>query len=214
MAAEDNQSTSIPPESFAKLLELSELLLAFGRVDRITCHPDGTTPESDTDHTVMLGILACAFAEAFAPGLDRGSVAQFALIHDLVEVYAGDTATYRILSEEDVKEKAERERQALLRIKQEYDAMLPWIGRTLEEYESLASPEARFVKTIDKVLPKVTHILNKGAVSIRLGHSKESKNAFLSHQYDKIAGSYGADQPEALALLKAVHTAMMEAELS
>jgi len=86
----------------------------------------------------------------------------------------------------------------------------PWIGRTIEEYESRASSEARFVKVVDKVLPKITHILNQGAVAERLGHTKESKDEFLNHQYDKIAQSYGSDQPEALALLSAFHQAMRD----
>ena len=41
-------------------IRLADLILRFGRVNRATYHPDGERPESDTDHTVMLGILACA----------------------------------------------------------------------------------------------------------------------------------------------------------
>ncbi len=205
-----NVQEALGEEIVAKVIELGEMILAFGRVDRITRHPDGEMLESDTDHTVMLGIVACSYAATLAPELDRGKIAQFALIHDLVEVYAGDTATFRILTEEDVQGKEARERAALERIRREYDGIFPWIGETLEEYESLASAEARFVKVIDKVLPKITHILNKGAVSRALGHTNESKGEFLAHQYHKIAESYGADQPEALRLLQALNQATIE----
>jgi len=85
----------ISPEP-ADVVRLGQLALAFGRVNRITRHEDGTTPESDTDHTVMLGLIACALAERWYPHLDRGLVAQYALVHDLVEVYAGDTPTLAI----------------------------------------------------------------------------------------------------------------------
>ncbi len=41
------------------MVGLARLSLTFGQDNRITYHPDGKTPESDTDHTVMLGIIAC-----------------------------------------------------------------------------------------------------------------------------------------------------------
>lgn len=202
----------ITPETVAKTIELGQLVLKFSRTDRVTCHEDGTTPESDTDHTVMLGIIACAFANEFAPELDRGRIAQFALIHDLVEVYAGDTSTFKVMSDEDAKGKEEREAEALVRIREEFDAIYPWLGETIESYEKLDTKEARFVKIVDKVLPKITHILNNGAVSNRLGHTPESKRAFLDHQYEKIGSTYGADQQQAMALLKCLHEAMKEAD--
>jgi putative hydrolase of HD superfamily len=70
------------------LVDLARLALAFGRVDRTAVYlPDQTTPESDTDHTVMLGWAACAIAATWFPQLDLGLVAQFALVHDAPEVY-------------------------------------------------------------------------------------------------------------------------------
>ncbi len=44
------------------VVDLGRMALAFGRIDRITFYEDGGTPESDSDHTVMLGLVACAFA--------------------------------------------------------------------------------------------------------------------------------------------------------
>ena len=76
----------LPETIAADALSLAKLLLQFGRTNRITYHEDGVTPESDTDHTVMLGVMACAFAARYAPHLNNGKIAQFAFIHDLVEV--------------------------------------------------------------------------------------------------------------------------------
>lgn len=196
-------------EAVEALIRLGELSLAFARVNRITCHPDGVTPESDADHTVMLGLVACAFAERFAPELDRGRIAEFSLVHDLVEVYAGDTATARILSDEDHRVKEEREREALARIRSEFDGELPWLGATIEAYERRDTPEARFVKVMDKTLPKIANLLNKGATFKPQGHDRESGQAFLDHQRENLEKSYGADQPEAMALLYALGKEMM-----
>jgi putative hydrolase of HD superfamily len=77
----------------SKVIELAQLCLRFGRVDRATTHEDGQRHETDTDHTVMLGVIACAFASSCGLDLDIGKVAQFALVHDLVEAHAGDTNT-------------------------------------------------------------------------------------------------------------------------
>jgi putative hydrolase of HD superfamily len=117
--------------------------------------------ESDTDHTVMLGIFACALKDYCAPELDRGKLAEYALIHDLVEVYAGDTATLGMI---DKSAKEAREHRAFLRLKDEYDAVFPWIGTAIETYEEQMDPEARFIKVLDKIMPGVTHAHNKGRV--------------------------------------------------
>lgn len=193
------------------MLDLGALVFAFAKTDRITRHPDGVSLESDTDHTVMLGIAACAFASRFAPHLDIGKIAQFALVHDLVEVYAGDVVTsHSTFTEADQKDKEEREAEALARIKREFDDELPWIGDTIESYEKLNTPEARFVKTVDKSMPKIANILNKGITFKAQGHDKESGEAFLSRQREKLSVSYASDQPEAMALLEALGKEMIQ----
>lgn len=200
----------LTPATVQAIVDLGKLALAFGKVDRITCHPDGTTPESDTDHTVMLGLVACAFAERFAPELDRGKIAQFALVHDLVEVYAGDTATARIMTDADHASKEEREMAALAQIRSEFDAELPWIGETIAAYERRDTPEARFIKVVDKALPKITNILNGGVTFRGQKHDLVSGKEFLLHQREKIASSYGEDQPAAMALLAVLGDEMLE----
>lgn len=193
------------------VIDLGNLILAFGRVDRATYHPDGVTKESDTDHTVMLGIIACAFADTFAPNLDRGAIAQFALVHDLVEVYAGDTHTLRTLTEEQKKDKDAREHAALERIKQEFDSVFPWISRTIESYERLDMQEARFVKFVDKVLPKISHLLSNGTLLKEHSVGKEEVDGIHEQQYATISASYGADQPEVRRLYASLSKAVREA---
>ncbi len=142
------------------VIEAGKLVLRFGRVDRATYHEDGIRKETDTDHTVMLGVIACAFASRFLPHLDIGKVAQFALVHDLVEAYAGDTLTFGI-SDEGRAEKERREIEALKRIRREFSASLTWIPEMIARYESLDTPEARYIKMLDKAMPKITHVLNR-----------------------------------------------------
>jgi putative hydrolase of HD superfamily len=204
MAEEDN-ARALTPETVQKTIELGRMLLQFGLTTRVTHHEDGQTLETDTTHTVMLGIMACAFAQRYAPHLDRGKIAQYALVHDLAEVYALDTSTYGILSAEEISAKENREAAALERIRGEFASVYPWITDAIDSYERLDSPEAKFVKVVDKVLPKIVHILNQGATARSLGHDWQSTHEFIVHQYEKLSGSYGADQPEAMELLKCLH---------
>lgn len=175
------------------VLDLGRLALLFGRTNRITKHDDGVTFESDTDHTVMLSLVALAFASRYVTDLDMGKVAQYALIHDLVEAYAGDTATFGGLSEEQAQEKKEREQAALVRIKAEFDDEFPWLGELIDSYDSLDTPEARYVKSVDKIMPKITHSLNGAVTILEMGHKVEDVETFSRIQQQKMRETYAHD---------------------
>jgi putative hydrolase of HD superfamily len=187
-----------------QLTSLGSLAMAFGRVDRITYHPDGVTPESDTDHTVMLGWLACAMAARLYPNLDLGFVAQFALVHDAPEVYAGDTPTLRIDQTERAA-KAGRERAAIKKLALEFDESLAWFPDTIICYEYQRLPEARFVRALDKVLPLLTDLLNCAIHLSREEMDAGEFRAMLTRQREDIKQYAG----EFTALID-LHTEMTE----
>ena len=181
------------------MVALGRMSLDFGRVDRITFHQDGSTPESDTDHTVMLGLVACGLADRYFPHLDIGLIAQYVFVHDLPEVHAGDTPTLRMLTAAEKAAKRRREKEATRRIGSEFGKTMPWVPALIREYEAKAAPEARFVKAVDKLLPKITHILN-GAVTI---HKQGMSPEELAKRYDSQIGemrAYAADFPELFEL--------------
>ena len=169
------------------LVHLGELAMAFGKIDRTACyHPDRRTKESDTDHTVMLGWLACAIAARWFPELNVGLIAQFALVHDAVEVYAGDTQTLRISSEER-EAKAAREAASLDRIGDEFGPVLPWFPELIKRYEWQYAPEARFIKALDKSLPKIVHLLDRMAGLREFGIDKPELETMLADQTAAVA---------------------------
>lgn len=183
------------------LVDIGRLVFQFARVNRVTYHEDGVTPESDTDHTVMLSVCACALGEKlYKDILDLGLVAQFAIVHDLVEAYANDTDTFGI-EEEKRRMKEEREHEAFIRIRREFETVYPWIPKMIEKYEQLDTKEARFVKTVDKLMHKITHILNKGAYF----KVREMDAETMWNNYQKLTRTYehkyGAEFPEILALM-------------
>lgn len=174
--------------------DLGRLALTFAAINRTAVYwPDGHTPESDTDHTVMLGWVACSLAARYFPMLDVGLVSQFALVHDAPEVYAGDTPTLRI-DADGRKAKAVREAAAATRLHREFDGRLPWLPALLADYEAQQLPEARFVRGVDKLLPKVVHMLDgcAGLVDYCVG-STELTAVFDQQEADmaRYVGEFG-----------------------
>lgn len=181
------------------VIELGGLALRFGEIQRTAVyHTDRVTREDDAEHTVMLGWVACALAARCFPALDLGAVAQYALVHDAAEVYAGDTPTLRIDAAGRA-DKAAREHAALLRLEDEFGHRLPWVPRVLACYEAQDTPEARFVRGVDKILPKIVHLLD-GATGLReQGVDRVELADICTRQRADMAG-YVGEFAEVLAL--------------
>ena len=103
-------------------------------------------PESVADHSFRVALLALVLSGDADPPLDRERCVAMALVHDLAESLVGDITPYDGVSTE---EKHRREREAM-----EHLAALagdPRLLRLWEEYQAAATPEARFVKDLDKL---------------------------------------------------------------
>jgi len=103
--------------------------------------------ESIAEHSFSTTVLAYFLAQAYFPDLDPNRVIRLALLHDFGEVYVGDLTPDDHVSPE---RKEQLERQAITRI----FSKLPNAGEYLglwEEYERQSSPEAGFVRQIDRL---------------------------------------------------------------
>lgn len=165
-------------------LAAARVAFAFGQVRRVTRHPDGEL-ESDSTHAVMLSLLA--IGAATRAGLDPGLAAAFAVVHDLPETYGGDTDTSRELSPEEAADKARREAEGLERVCAELAGP---VADLLRRYEAQAEPEARLVRVLDKVTPKLAHLLNGGASFVALGLTAEHVRANHARQRARLAAEY------------------------
>lgn len=165
---------------------LARVALTFGQVERATRHPDGS-PETDSTHTVMLAMIVAELAEE--EGIDAGLAVQFAFVHDLPETYAGDTCTVRGLSESQELEKERREANSLERLEEELgDAS--WTTRMVRRYERQQEPEARLVRYADKVVPKLTHLLNRGLALEELEMTAQEWRASRDRQRRELEEEY------------------------
>jgi putative hydrolases of HD superfamily len=168
--------------------DLGRLAMAFGRIDRTACYHEGAQMrESDSDHTVMLCWVAPALASRLCPSqLDTGLIAKYALVHDMCEVYAGDTPTLRIDGAGRAA-KAERENWAVGRLVAEFSRSLPWGGYPVTSYERQADPEARFTRAVDKILPKIVHQVDRCHGLIEEGITPAELRSIVDHQVAEVA---------------------------
>lgn len=103
-------------------------------------------PESVADHTFRVCLLALVLSRRAEPPLDRERCLALALVHDLAECIVGDITPYDGIS---TGEKHRREGEAMAR----FAGMLgdDELPRLWEEYQAGETPEARFVKDLDKL---------------------------------------------------------------
>lgn len=131
---------------------MSGLLIPAAAVFRtIKVQPLSDRFENDAEHSFLLATLGCSLARQIDSSLDLGKVSQYALVHDLVEVYAGDTSIWA--PDADHASKTEREERALGTIEQHFGSAFPWVKDTIIAYERFDEPESFFVYALDKIIP-------------------------------------------------------------
>jgi putative hydrolase of HD superfamily len=143
-----------------RLLELQQLLGAFSHVERKVHrrHLKAIVPENDTEHSYDLAMTTWYLSRWF-PELDQAKLIKYALVHDIVEIHAGDTHVFG--TEEQLNSKIEREAKALEQLKKDWPDFEE-LTTMLHDYESKANAEARFVYALDKVIPIMLVYVNDG----------------------------------------------------
>lgn len=111
----------------------------------------GARRENDAEHAWHMAIMAVILQEYANEEIDLLKVITMLLIHDIVEIDAGDTYAY---DTEGIKSQAEREEKAAARIY----GMLPEDQRQymldlFHEFEAAETAEAKFAKALDNVQP-------------------------------------------------------------
>jgi putative hydrolase of HD superfamily len=169
------------------LLKIGEVTVAFAAIERAPLYQHDR-PENDVEHSFHLALSAIEIATHYHPELDTGLVAQYSLVHDLPELYAGDIQTFNITPEER-KQKEQSEKLATKRLVKE---LPPHMAQLLERYEEQVEPEARFVRFIDKLLPAIIHSVAPNA----------NRKPFMTSHGLRSAKDVEAGEPERIKFLK------------
>jgi len=127
-----------------------KLVVPFHLIIRDTTTPlPKHRPDNDAEHSWSLALLAVALAPEIDSSLDVGKVSMYAVIHDLVEIYSGDTSVWSSANFKATK--PQRELDALKKLKQDFPSF-PSLSRNIENYEKRENNEAKFVYALDKLL--------------------------------------------------------------
>ncbi|MCE5336315.1 MAG: HD domain-containing protein, partial [Desulfobacteraceae bacterium] len=132
------------------------------RVLRQTLLTDGKHRENSGEHSWHLALLAIVMQEYAREPVDLPKVLKMILVHDLVEIDAGDTYCY---DEEGNRDKAERENVAADRIFSILPADQAEELRSLwEEFEARESADARFAAALDRFQPLLLNYTMEGVM--------------------------------------------------
>ena len=127
--------------------------------------------ENSAEHSWHLAIMAPIFAEYASAEIDLGRAMRMLLVHDVVEIDAGDTFAFDVAANAD---KEERERQAAERL----FGLLPEdqaaeVRALWDEFEEGATPEARFANALDRFQGLLLNVHNQGGTWKQYGITRE-----------------------------------------
>ena len=117
---------------------------------------DGSRKENSAEHSWHLALMALVLGEYAPPGTDLNRVTAMLLIHDLVEIDAGDLFVYADAAAQARQEAAEHAAAdrifALLPA-----AQGPGLRALWDEFEERRTPEARFARALDRLQPMLAN---------------------------------------------------------
>lgn len=151
----------IETERFAKQIEFIAEIDKLKHVVRQSKLTDCSRQENDSEHSWHIATMALVLSE-YSNELEISllKVIKMLLIHDLVEIDAGDTFLY---DEEGNSDRDKREKEAAARI----FGLLPIdqakeLTEIWEEFEAMSTAEAKFARALDHLQPLILSYHNKG----------------------------------------------------
>lgn len=121
---------------------------------------DGTTHENDADHAWHMALMCILLSEYANEKIDVLHTVSMILIHDVVEIDAGDTYAYDAQGNSTRREREEKAADRLYSLLP--DDQRDKLRALWEEFEEGKTPEARFARTLDNVQPAMLNNATDG----------------------------------------------------
>lgn len=145
---------------------LNQQLLFTAEIDKMTAVLRQTLlinksrQENDAEHSWHIAVMALLFAEYTVEPVEIGRAVQMCVVHDIVEIEAGDTFAYDTKGNID---KAEREKEAADKLFKTLPADQGKMIRELwEEFDAMETAEAKYAACMDRLQPFLHNILTDG----------------------------------------------------
>jgi len=171
------------------LLRFTQLIHRFLKIERVPFAAGTDRRENDVEHSYQLALTAWYLNNKHGLGMDTEKLLKYALAHDLVEIYAGDTPAFTTDLELRTTKQA-READGAVELARNYPDF-PEVHTTIAAYERRADREATFVYALDKILPVMNTYLDGGR-SWR--NHKITLDMILAYKVDKVKLSPEVDQ--------------------
>jgi putative hydrolases of HD superfamily len=121
---------------------------------------DNSRLENSAEHSWHLALAALTLEEYAPAGTDIPHAVALAIVHDLVEIHAGDTFAYDTAGHDT---KTDRERAAADRLFGLLDADQASVFRALwEEFEAQATASSRYANALDRLQPLLLNFQSGG----------------------------------------------------
>ena len=117
--------------------------------------------ENDAEHSWHMAVMAYLLKEHANEQVDISRVMLMCLIHDIVEIDAGDTYAYDTDSQKSQKEREDRAKERIFSLLPE-DQKAEFIS-LFDEFEANETPEAKFAHAMDNLQPLMLNDSNGGA---------------------------------------------------
>jgi putative hydrolase of HD superfamily len=153
-------------EQIAFLIEIDKLKTILRR-NHIA---DGSRVENDAEHSWHFAFAAFLLSEVAAAEVDILKVVKIALIHDVVEIDAGDTFIYDEAAKADQSEREQRGAQRLFGLLPEDQAAT--LLALWQEFEEGLTPESRYARAIDRLAAVMLNYASEGKTWKQHGVSK------------------------------------------
>ena len=148
------------PERIEKQFEFLKEIDKEKNIFRQTYLADGMRKENDAEHAWHMALFVMVLSEYANEDIDVLKTMKIVLIHDLIEIYAGDTYAYDSKGNESKRGRELAAADRLFNIlpkdqAEEFRAL--W-----DEFEENITPEARFANTMDKIQPLMLNNASDG----------------------------------------------------
>ena len=140
-------------------------------VIRRTMLLDRSRRENDAEHSWHIAVMAQLFSEYATEPVDVGRVVKMCVVHDLVEIYAGDTFAYDVAGNIGKKEREDAAADKLF-------AQLPkdqgdMIRALWEEFDAMETADAKYAACMDRLQPFFHNTLTDGFTWVESGTNRD-----------------------------------------
>ena len=137
---------------------------------RRTLISNGKRFENDAEHSWHLALMAPILREYIKEEVDIEKVINMVIIHDLVEIDAGDTFCYDVKGNESKRERELKAAERIFNILPKDQAEI--IYSLWNEFEEMKTPEGKYAATLDRLQPILLNISTGGVSWMNNGTTK------------------------------------------